>query len=66
MNNKYLEYFTFDHNKYMNDHDDIKNLLSKRKINKKRLREKLWRHWCIFGRNEKRNYPRLHVQQEMY
>ena len=63
MNNKlYLEYVTFDHNKYMNDNNDLRKVLSRRTINKKSMREKLWRHWCIFGRNEKRNYPRIDIQ----
>lgn len=64
-NNLYLEYFNFDHNKYMNDNNDLKEVLSRRTINKKSMREKLWRHWCIFGRNEKRNYPRIDIQQEI-
>lgn len=61
--NNIKEYTTFDYVKYVNNNPDIKqkfnrelNKLKNNDINELILKEKIWRHWCINGNREKREW----------
>lgn len=50
------EYILFNENDYMYGNSDLNNYSNRYKTNILK-REKLWRHWCVFGKREKRNFP---------
>ena len=54
------EYIMFNENEYMNGNSDLKKYSSRYKTNTLK-REKLWRHWCVFGKPEGRKYTPLKI-----
>ena len=61
MNNEIREWNLFDHVKYINSNPDLKKVYGSELelLNNNRddlFKEKIWRHWCIFGLKENREW----------
>lgn len=52
------EYILFNEDEYISRNKDLEKY-SYRYTNRIIKREKLWRHWCVFGKHEKRSFPSI-------
>tara|TARA_Y100000816_G_scaffold86748_1_gene59724 strand:- start:1869 stop:2825 length:957 start_codon:yes stop_codon:yes gene_type:complete len=57
-----IEYCNFDEADYAQNNIDLKKALLKTN-NRKPYKERLWRHWCVYGRKEGRKYCKKDMKE---